>query len=224
MALKFKTVIYSLWYFLLLTTYLTNAQIDSGSVFGLPFATLTEITAVTDAQIGSLAYASDTNKVYKFDGTSWEEIANNNDPSVYLGSFIISSTGNQTILGLPFQPTQISFVAHANVETLNLNSDNGTRNNESGLPNSFGTSHGFARNDGGTIVQQNIFLGASGNSINDISRFASSSHCIGIRYGNQNGDLLGLTTASLTSFNVDGFTINVDNLADNIVVIFHAYD
>lgn len=206
------------------TVFVGQAQIDAGSVFGLPFASLAEITAITTAQEGSLAYASDTDKVYKFNGTSWEEIANNNNPSVYLGAFIISSTGTQTISGLPFQPTQISFVGHANVETFNLNSDNGTRNNETGLPNSFGSTNGFARNDGGTIVQQSIFIGSSGNSINDISRFASSSHCIGIRYGNQNGDLLGLTTASVTSFNVDGFTINVDNLADNVVVIYHAYD
>lgn len=209
---------------MLLITSFGFTQMDSGSVFGLPFASLSEITAVTDAQQGSLAYASDTNKVYKFDGTAWEEIANNNNPNVYIGVFIIAATGAQTITGLPFQPTQISFVGHANVETLNLDSDNGTRNNETGLPNSFGTTNGFARNDSGAIAQQSVFIGGSGNSINDISRFASSSHCIGIRYGNQNGDLLGLTTASLTSFNVDGFTLNVDNLTDNVVVIYHAYD
>jgi len=201
-----------------------HSQLNSGSVFGLPFATLAEISAITDAQEGSLAYASDTDKVYKFNGTAWEEIANSNDPNVFIGVFTVNTTGSQTIGGLPFQPSQINFVGHANVETLNLNSDNGTRNNESGLPNSHGTTNGFARNDGGSIVQQSIFVGASGNSVNDISRYASSSHCIGVRYGNQNGDLLGLTTASLTSFNVDGFTINVDNLADNVVVIYHAYD
>lgn len=200
------------------------SQIDNSSVFGLPFATLAEITAVTGAQEGSLAYASDTDKVYKYNGTSWEEIANTNNPNVYLGVFIISATGSQTISGLPFQPAQIKFVAHANVESLDLNSDNGTNNNDSGIPNSFGTTNGFARNDSGSIVQQCISIGAHGNSINDISRFASSSHCIGIRYGNQNGTLLGLTTASLTSFNVDGFTINVDNLTDNVVVLYHAYD
>ena len=199
-------------------------QIDSSSVFGLPFATLAEINAVRGAQEGSLAYASDTDKVYKFNGTSWEEIANTNNPTIHLGVFIISGTGSQTISGLPFQPTQISFVAHANVETLDLNSDNGIRNNERGIANSFGTTNGFARNDSGSIVQQCISIGAHGNSINDISRFASSSHCIGIRYGDQNGNLLGLTTASLSSFNVDGFTINVDSVADNIVVLYHAYD
>ncbi len=212
--------------FLLLFIFVkfSSAQLDSNSVLGIPTATLAQINSVTGAQEGAIAYASDTDKVYKFNGTSWEELANNNNASVYLGVLVLNATGNQTITGLPFQPTQISFVAHANVETLNLNSDNGTRNNETGLPNSFGTSTGFARNDGGTIIQQSIYVGGSGNSINDISRYASSAHCVGIRYGNQNGDNLGITSASLLSFNVDGFTLNVDSLADNVVVLFKAFD
>jgi hypothetical protein len=140
-----------------------------------------------------------------------------------MGVFIISSTGNKTISGLPFQPSQISFVAHANVESLNLNSDNAVGNNNSGLANSFGSMNGFARNDNGTITQQVIYVGGSGNSINDISRYASNNQCIGIRYGNQNGDNLGLTSGSMNSFNSDGFTINVGSHADNLVVIFHAH-
>ena len=209
---------------LMLFCVFSHSQLDSNSVLGVPTATLAQINSVTGAQEGAIAYATDTDKVYKFNGTSWEELANNNNTSVYLGVFVISTTGNQTITGLPFQPTQISFVAHANVESLDLNSDNGTRNNENGLPNSFGTSNGFARNDGGSIVQQSIYVGGSGNSINDISRYASSSHCVGIRYGNQNGDNLGITSAGLVSFNVDGFTINVNSLADNVVVLYKAYD
>ena len=142
-----------------------------------------------------------------------------------MGVFIISSTGNQTITGIPFQPSQISFVAHANIETLNLNSDNGVGNNNTGIANSYGTTNGFAReNNDETITQQSIYIGGSGNSINDISRFASSSHCIGVRYSNQNGNSLGLTSASVTSFNLNGFTLNIDNVADNLVVIYHAYE
>lgn len=202
----------------------TSAQIDAGSVMGLPTGTLAQITSITTAQEGAIAYAIDTNKVYKYDGSSWVELANGNNQTVFFGVFIVSSLGNQTINGLPFQPSQIKFVAHANVESLNLNSDNGIRNNERGLANSFGSSNGFARTDGITTTQQCIYVGGHGNSINDISRFASSSHCIGIRYGSQNGDNLGLTTASIVSFNVDGFTLNVDNLSDNLVVIYEAYD
>lgn len=202
----------------------TYAQLDANSVMGLPIATLAEISAITTAQQGAIAYATDTNKIYKFDGSSWEEVANTNSPNVYMGAFIISATGPQTINGIPFQPSQISFVAHANVESLNLNSDNAVGNNNTGIANSFGTGNGFARDNAGSITQQTIYVGGSGNSINDISRYASSAHCIGIRYGNQNGNSLGLTTAVLSSFNVDGFTINVDNLSDNLVVLYQAYD
>ena len=207
-----------------LFTICLQSQLDANSVFTLPTATLAQINAITTAQEGALAYATDTDNVYRFDGSTWSEIATSNTPNVYFGAFIISSTGNQTINGLPFQPSQISFVAHANVETYNLDSDNGVGNNNRFLPNSFGTTNGFARDDSGSVVQQSIYVGGSGNSINDISRYASSSHCVGIRYGNQNGDSLGLTTASVTSFNSDGFTINVDNHSDDLVVLYQAYD
>ena len=143
--------------------------------------------------------------------------------NAYVGQFIITATGNQTITGIPFEPSSITFVAHANVETLDIDADNGVGNNNTGIANSFGTMNGFARNDSGTITQQVIYVGGSGNSINDISRFASSSRCIGLRYGNQNGDAVGRTLASLTSFNANGFTINVTNKSDNVVVIFTAY-
>ena len=143
--------------------------------------------------------------------------------STYVGQFIITATGAQTISGLPFEPSSITFVAHANVETLNLDSDNGVGDNNTGLANSFGTMNGFARNDSGTTTQQVIYVGGSGNSINDISRYASSSNCIGIRYGNQNGNALGRTLASLSSFDTTGFTINVSAKADNVVVLYTAY-
>lgn len=215
-------------YFLHIVTFLFclsgNGQIDSGSVMGLPTGTLAEITAITSAQQGAIAFATDTNKIYKFNGTSWGEVANGNTSSVYFGSFTITALGNQAVTGLPFQPSQISFIAHANVESNNLNADNGVRNNERGLANSFGTANGFARTDGTNITQQTIYVGGHGNSINDISRYASDAHCVGLRYGDQNGTNLGLTTASLIAFNVDGFTINVDNLSDNVVVLFQAYD
>ncbi|MDO6598405.1 hypothetical protein Q4512_15915 [Oceanihabitans sp. 2_MG-2023] len=144
-------------------------------------------------------------------------------PTVYVGQFIITATGTQTITGLPFEPSSITFVAHANVETLDLDSDNGVGDNNTGLANSFGTMNGFARNDSGTITQQVIYVGGSGNSINDISRFASSTRCIGLRYGNQNGNALGRTLASLSAFTTDGFSLNVTTKSDNVVVLYTAY-
>lgn len=100
----------------------------------------------------------------------------------------------------------------------------GTGNdNNTGIENSFGYMTGFAQNYNGTIAQQVICGGGSGNSINDISRYAANNRCVGVRYGNQNGVKLGLTTASITSFDDDGFTLNVNNNDDARVVIYTAY-
>mgnify|MGYP001066131407 CR=1 FL=1 len=145
------------------------------------------------------------------------------ETTTYIGKFIITGTGSQTITGLPFQPTSIKFSAHANVESYNINSDNGVGNNNNTFQNAFGSMHGYATNYGGSIQQQAIYIGGNGNSINDISRYASSARAIGIRYANQNGDNLGLTAAEVTSFNTDGFTINVTDRRENIVVIFEAH-
>ncbi|MEL0652421.1 hypothetical protein V6246_13415 [Algibacter sp. TI.3.09] len=142
--------------------------------------------------------------------------------TTYIGKFIITNTGTQTITGLPFEPSSIKFSAYANVETENINGDNGTSNNDNSFQNAFGSMQGYATNYSG-IDQQVIFNGGNGNSINDISRYASSSRAIGIRYGNQNGDNLGLTAAEVTSFNADGFSINVTDRTENIVVIYEAY-
>lgn len=201
-----------------------HAQIDEFSVFGLPSGTASEIRAITGASQGALVYATDENRIYLFDGANWNVLVRQSDPNVYSGFFVISATGNMTINGLPFQPRNITFMAHANVESLNLNNDNAVGNNNRGIANSFASANGFARDDSGSIVQQTIAIGGHGNSINDISRYASSANCIGIRYGNQNGDFLGITSAVLTSFNPDGFTINVDSFADGLVVLYTAYN
>lgn len=165
-------------------------------------------------------------------------------PTVYNGFFTISSAGSQVISGVPFTPSQVTFVAHANVESLNIDADNGTGNNDRGIDNSFGTMNGFVRDDSGSITQQVIYVGGHGNSINDISRYASSSNCIGVRYGDQNGADLGKITASFTSFDTNGFTLNAtytngtitinngnpivdvqptDILNESLVVLFTAY-
>lgn len=208
---------------LLLISQWNFAQLDQNSVMAIPQGTAAEITAITGANTGSFAYASDVGEFYYFNGTTWQVVQRNSSQTAYSGVIQITSTGTITVSGLPFAPRNITFVAHANVESLNLNSDNAVGNNNSGLANSFGTTNGFARNDGGSVVQQSIYVGGSGNSINDISRYASGSHCVGIRYGNQNGNNLGLTTAQCTGFTSDGFTLNVDNYSDGLVVLYTAY-
>jgi hypothetical protein len=141
-----------------------------------------------------------------YDGTQWVAESVN----VYVGFFIVSSSGVTTVTSIPFQPSQVTFVAHANVESLDLNVDNGIGNNVRGINNSFGTMNGFARrNTDNSITQQVIYVGGHGNSINDISRFSSSSNCLGLRFGDQNGNNLGVISGALTAFTTDGFTINV---------------
>ncbi|WAC01742.1 hypothetical protein N7U66_17870 [Lacinutrix neustonica] len=54
-------------------------------------------------------------------------------------------------------------------------------------------------------------------------RYASNTHCVGIRYSNDNGDNLGITSATISSFNSNGFTLNIDSHADDVVILFEAY-
>ncbi|WP_405395696.1 hypothetical protein [Maribacter sp. Asnod2-G09] len=205
---------------MLFTSILVNAQLESGLLVGLTTGTTSDINATTDAAQGALVFNTDTNQVYVFDGTSWNQMG---PKEMYTGTFRISGAGAVSVAGIPFQPSSVSFVAYANIEDFDINADNETRNNETGLPNAYGSMKGFARDDNGTITEQVIFNGGSGNSINDISRYASSSHSIGLRYANQNGDNLGVTSATVTSFNTDGFSLNTDSFADGIVVIFEAF-
>ncbi len=148
--------------------------------------------------------------------------------TVYTGHFIIDNTSPLTITGIPFSPSQITFVAHANIESFGINSDNGLGDNHAGIANSFGTMNGYARNNaGGTISQAVIYVGGSGRSINDISRYSNDAQCIGVRYGDQNGNNLGVISASLTSFNANGFTINISKTlgatSENLIVLYTAY-
>ncbi|MEP2238944.1 MAG: hypothetical protein ABJI22_11330 [Maribacter sp.] len=205
---------------LLFSSVLINAQLDSGLLVGLTTGSASDINATTNAPQGALVFNTDDNQVYVFDGASWNIVGQKNK---YVGTFRITGSGAISISSIPFKPTSITFSAYANVEDYDLDADNGTINNETGLPNAYGGMTGFVREDNGSITEQVIYNGGSGNSINDISRYASSTHSIGLRYSNQNGDNLGLTTATVTSFNTDGFSLNTDNFADGVVVIFEAF-
>lgn len=208
---------------ILLFSFLTIAAQTptAGELIQVHNATSIEMNSINSPIDGSIIYNTTTRSIHFYSNSNWVEVPN--VANIYVGAFQISGLGNQNITGLPFEPSNITFSAHANVESLNLNSDNAVGNNNTGIANSFGSMNGFARNDGNTIAEQVIYVGGSGNSINDISRYASNSHCIGLRYGNQNGNNLGVTSASVTSFNTDGFTINTDSFADGIIVLFQAY-
>lgn len=205
--------------YILLFSAAVFAQIDANSLMGLPTATnFAEIMAISTPNVGSIVFNLDDEEIYRYTGTTngWQR--GFNEPNVYVGSFIISEEGPLTVTGIPFQPSQVTFAAHANVEDLNLDSNNGTGVNDRGIANSFGSMTGFVRNINGNLVQQAIFGGGHGNSINDISKYASSTNCIGVRYGDQNGSSLGKIEGAFNTFTTDGFTINVNYTDGDITV------
>jgi len=205
------------------------SQIDADALVGLSSANTIDRLAITGVREGSLIYDTDLNRVFQYTNTGWLEFQT--ERNVYLGVFEITGPAPATIniTEVPFNPTQVSFVAHANVDALILNTDNGVGNNNGGIANAFGSMNGFARlNTNNTITQQTIYVGGSGNSINDISRSSSNSHCIGLRYSNQNGDQVGLIRASLTQFTSTGFDLAVTYAAgtpatERVVVLYTAY-
>jgi hypothetical protein len=173
-----------------------------------------------------------------YDGINWVTVVANSDSNVYTGVFVIDRTGNddftEEITGIPFQPSQVTFVAHANVASIN-SIGSSTPRNDSTINNSFGTMNGFANASTGSLVQQVIYVGGSGNSINSIGWFSSPNHCIGVRYGNNDAVNLGIIEGAL-SFTTDGFDIAVtyditglstDNRnrlrAEKLVVLYTAY-
>jgi len=150
-------------------------------------------------------------------------------PTVHAGYFVINSNGAKTITGLPFEPSQIIFSAQANVGAINVDARSASNNTVDVF---VGSMNGFVRKTNSGNEQQVIFVGQSGYEtgnpyVNHISRYASNANCVGIRYGDQNGNEIGKQIASLTSFNSDGFTINVTRSGNasnkNLVVLFTAY-
>jgi len=230
---------------LLSIPFLVNAQAPNANLLvNIHVTTTAEKNSITNVAEGSLIYDKDQEALNVYnDLLGWQKLEIG--PTVYTGSFIINAAGALNISGLPFKPSQVTFSAHANVDGYNLDSDNGVGNNATNIHNSHGSMNGFAREgNNGAVEQQVIYSGGSGNSINDISLFASDANCIGIRYGNQNGDDLGKILASFSTFTADGFDLNVsytngtitnntanpltvtsptDVLAESVVVIYTAY-
>ncbi len=228
---------------LFLMCFSLRAQVFPGTpVNGFPSGTTAQITTVPSPVEATIAYSTDEKIFYYYDGTNW--IPLRSGPNVYVGAFTIAAPGGTvatsfdvSVASLPFQPSQITFNAHANVETFNINAVGSAGLNTATLQNAFGVMQGYARDDSGTTTQGTIFIGGSGSSINTISRYSSNSQCLGLRYGNQNAVNLGVISGTLSSFNTDGFTINVsytlgtsgnvnldnDILGEGLVVFYTAY-
>ena len=140
---------------------------------------------------------------------------------VFIGKFTISNSASIEVSSVPFQPDMIEF--HAQAPVNGYNTDQSGTGNGNTADNFAGSMTGFARDDSGSITQQVISSGGSGNSINAISYYASSSEVVGVRYGDQNGGDIGSNRFSLSSFDSDGFTLSRNEYERNMVVVFKAY-
>lgn len=137
-------------------------------------------------------------------------------PATFVGSFLITSTGDYSITAPGFTPSHVKFEGEA-VGGQNVDRSGGGGSN---VANSMGSFTGFARDDG---TRQVINSNASGNSINQTGHYSSDSNCIAIRYSGQNGGNLGKLLGDVTSFDSDGFTVNISSYQQNEIVIYTAY-
>lgn len=135
-------------------------------------------------------------------------------PAVFLGKFTVYSTGDITINDPGFQPSAVKFEGEA------VGGANVDRSGGSGSSNYAGSFVGMARDDG---TRQVVHSGGSGDSINETSHYSSSNECIAIRYAGQNGSQNGKLAGDVTSFNSDGFTVNISSHARDEVIIYTAY-
>jgi hypothetical protein len=127
---------------------------------------------------------------------------------VYNGSFVITSTGAQSISGLPFEPNQVTFRASLPVDAENLAGKAGdSASDDTGFA---GNMFGFARNDGSTTTQQAMSTGGSGASINNVRYGASDSKAIYATYGDGDAAEVAQLEGTVSSWNADGFTLNID--------------
>ncbi len=195
---------------IIIPSFLIAQAPTANSLVQLHSVTTAERNSITGVAEGSLIFDSDEQTLYTYTSSvGWKRLQS--EPNTYTGSFILSSaTASISITDVPFKPSKITFNSHANIESFNIDTDSGVDDNTFGLQNSFGNMDGFARDDAGSIAQQVIYSGGSGNSINDISRYASNLHCIGIRFGDQNGADLGKILGQLNSFDNNGFTIGTN--------------
>jgi len=140
---------------------------------------------------------------------------------VYVGKFRITDSDPIEISALPFEPEMVEFKAQAPVNGYNTDTSG---SGGDGPGNYAGSMSGFVRDTGSGLTQQVISSGGSGNSINSISYYSSSSEAIGVRYGGQNGGDQGSNRYSVSSLDSDGFTLSRKEYRRNMVVIYTAYD
>ena len=110
-----------LFLLLLLIASVAHAQLEGDEILQLHSGTTAEMNAMSSPQTGHIIRNTTTNTLWHYDGTNWIEV-DKAVPTVYTGFFIIDASGSKVITGLPFKPSQITFVAQANIEVKNTDS------------------------------------------------------------------------------------------------------
>ena len=183
---------------------------------------------------------------YFWQGGRWNQVLSSNQKTVHFGKMLIDASGTKIITGVGFQPSSIEFIAVNRAQDYNDGAYRSAVNNSNDVRMAGGQMTGYATNYGGTTSQQVISFGSNGSSINNIGSYASQNHCIAAFFVNNNGDPIhdngtasggsdsqdGLIRASLTTFDTDGFTLDVDRFlagsaansrTNQIVVKFKAF-
>ncbi|UJH67336.1 hypothetical protein [Allomuricauda sp. SCSIO 65647] len=100
---------------------MAHSQIDANSVMGIPSDDLANITAITNAQEGAIAYATDTGQIYVFSNSTWVSLeATSTLEDNGNGSYTYTDeTGTETDIMTTISSTTIdvdqSFMAKASV-------------------------------------------------------------------------------------------------------------
>jgi len=137
---------------------------------------------------------------------------------VNMGYFIINTTGTKSITGVGFRPTLLEFKITPPVDAINVDKASSVNTD---TPDCYaGTSFGFAKNDGTNVGTHS---GGSADSINASSMYSSNTYSIIVRFADSNGGSIGYVKAYVSSFNSNGFTITVDQVDRNTLVIYTAY-
>jgi len=126
---------------------------------------------------------------------------------IEFGTITIAGTGEISLTGFGFSPKRVKFDGAVGVSS--DDEERAAPENSSNEDNVTGTMFGYAANRDGTTAQQVHASVLSGNSVNAIRTYASSTECIGISYSDEDGAEVGQIRATLKSWDSDGFTINV---------------
>ena len=125
--------------------------------------------------------------------TEWNNMVDAIKNQHYAGAFTITGSGTHAVTGVGFQPSQLMFYTQS-VGGQNVSAAGPTNGDTES--NYAETSIGFAQSDG---TQQVINVGASGDSVNAVSKYSSNSECVALRYAGPNGTIVtnGMLTASM---------------------------